>query len=212
MKPFSPDSAALVLIDHQDGTMKLIKTTDVDDVRRFTLALAKAAKILEMPVVLTSSQEDQLQGPIMSDLAEILPEAYEARVKRAGIVNAWTDPNFKRAIEATGRKELIVAGVTTDVCLVYAAIDMVDSGYEVQAVLDASGSPYEISEQTSRLRMEKAGVVLTATNTVIAELAQDWSTSSGKKLIKLMFKEVLPTIIPPVSALKNMVANAIHKS
>jgi hypothetical protein len=60
--------------------------------------------------------------------------------------------------------------------------------------------------------MEKAGVVLTATNTVIAELAQDWSTPSGKELIQLMFKEVLPTIIPPVSALKNMVANAIHKS
>lgn len=87
-----------------------------------------------------------------------------------------------------------MAGVTTDVCLIYPAISAVRDGYNVQAVLDASGSPYELSEYTSRNRMERAGVVLTATNTMIAELVQDWSTPEGEKLKEILFREVLPPL------------------
>ncbi|HEY8034325.1 MAG TPA: isochorismatase family protein [Methylobacter sp.] len=87
------------------------------------------------------------------------------------MVNAWNDANFKKAVEATGRRNLIMAGVTTDVCLVYPAISACRDGYQVQAVMDASGSPYELSEDMSRRRMEREGVVLTATNTLMAELA-----------------------------------------
>lgn len=87
-----------------------------------TLALAKTAKILNIPVVLTSSQEQNVQGPLLPELEQILPEAFAARVQRAGIVNAWSDPHFKKAVEAKGRRNLIMAGVTTDVCLVYPAI------------------------------------------------------------------------------------------
>jgi len=91
---FRLDSSALVLIDHQVGTMQLIKTLAVADVKRFALALAKVAMILDLPVVLTCSQEDHVQGPIFPELAKLLPKAYEARIKRAGIVNAWEDPAF----------------------------------------------------------------------------------------------------------------------
>ena len=87
-----------------------------------------------------------------------------------------------------------MTGVTTDVCLVYPAIDAVADGYRVQAVMDASGSPYDLSEDMSRRRMERAGVVLTATNTMIAELAQDWSTPTGQQLIQLLFTDVIPPI------------------
>lgn len=191
---FTPDNAALLLIDHQVGTMQLIKNLDVEVVKRNTLALAKAAKILKLPVILTSSQEERLQGPLMPELESILPEAFADRVKRAGIVNAWNDTNFKSAVEATGRKYLIMAGVTTDVCLVFPSIHAVEDGYQVQAVMDASGSPFDLSEEMSRRRMENGGVVLTATNTMIAELAQDWSTEAGSQLIQLLFQEVLPKI------------------
>jgi len=196
-RPFLPDTAALILIDHQVGTMQLIKTLDAPTVKRFAPALAKAAKILEMPVVLTSSQEDPVQGPLFRVLAELLPDAYAARVQRAGIVNAWTDPNFRAAMEATGRRQLIMGGVTTDVCLIYPTISAVEDGYEVQAVLDVSGSPFELSEETARKRMELAGVQFTATNTIIAELAQDWSTPHGRQLIQLLFTDVLPAVTPP---------------
>ena len=191
---FSPSNSALLLIDHQLGTMKLIKNIPLDLARRNTLALAKTAKILKLPVVLTSSQEENLQGPLMPELEKILPEAFAARVKRAGIVNAWNDPNFKKAVEATGRRNLIMAGVTTDVCLVYPTISACREGYQVQAVLDASGSPYELSEEMSRRRMEREGVVLTATNTLMAELAQDWSRPEGSQLLGILFQEVLPPI------------------
>jgi nicotinamidase-related amidase len=196
---FRPESAALVLIDHQVGTMQLIKTLDLAQVKRNVLALAKAASVLAMPVVLTSSQEDRTQGPLLPELAKLLPEPFAERVKRQGIVNAWEDPNFRGAIEATGRRQLIMGGVTTDVCLVYPTISAVQAGYAVQAVLDISGSPFEVSETAARHRMERAGVAFTATNTVIAELAQDWSTPSGSQLIELLFSDLLPPVAPAAS-------------
>ena len=194
MGTFGPSDSALLLIDHQVGTMKLIKNIPLEMVKRNTLALAKTAKILGIPVVLTSSQEQNVQGPLLPELEGILPEAFAARVKRAGIVNAWNDPNFKAAVEKTQRRNLIMAGVTTDVCLVFPSISACRAGYQVQAVLDTSGSPYDISEEMSRRRMEREGVVLTATNTLMAELAQDWSRPEGGQLLGILFQEVLPKI------------------
>jgi nicotinamidase-related amidase len=194
MGTFTPSDSALLLIDHQVGTMKLIKNIPLEVVKRNTLALAKTAKILGMTVVLTSSQEKNIQGPLLPELEGLLPEAFAARVKRAGIVNAWSDPSFKAAVEKTQRRNLIMAGVTTDVCLVFPTISACREGYQVQAVMDASGSPYDISEEMSRRRMEREGVVLTATNTLIAELAQDWSRPEGGQLLGILFQEVLPKI------------------
>jgi nicotinamidase-related amidase len=82
---FTPANSALLLIDHQVGTMQLIKNIDVEQARRMALALAKTASILGIPTVLTSSQEDRLQGPLLPELKDILPEAFEKRVKREGI-------------------------------------------------------------------------------------------------------------------------------
>jgi nicotinamidase-related amidase len=189
---FTRKNSALLMIDHQVGTMQLIKNIDVAWAKKMSIALAKAANILNIPTILTSSQEDRLQGPL--ELEQILPDAFDKRIKREGIVNAWTDANFKGAVAATGRRNLIMAGVTTDVCLVFPAIDAVKEGYKVQAVMDASGSPFELSEDMSRRRMEDAGVVLTATNTMIAELAQNWSTPEGQQLVQLLFTDVLPPI------------------
>ena len=191
----TPAESALLLIDHQVGTMQLIKNLPLDHVQRATLALARAAKVLEMPVILTSSQEDRIQGPLLPELAELLPDEYARRVRRAGRVNAWTDPAFRAAVDATGRRQLIMAGVTTDVCLVFPAIDAAAEGYRVQAVLDASGSPFELSESLVRLRMQDAGVVLTTANTLIAELAQDWSTPAGNQLISILWGGVLAPIL-----------------
>jgi nicotinamidase-related amidase len=194
MTIFTPQDSALLLIDHQVGTMQLVKNIPYEVVKQNAIALAKTAKILNMPVVLTSSQETNVQGSLLPELKEILPEAFEVRVKRAGIVNAWNDPNFSAAVAATGKKNLIMAGVTTSVCLVYPALSAIAAGYTVQAVMDACGSPSELAEEVSRRRMENAGTILTATDSIIAELAQDWSTSSGSQLIQVLFQHVLPSI------------------
>lgn len=196
MVPFTAQDTALILIDHQVGTMQLIKNLPLEHVRKATLALARAAVILELPVVLTTSQEERVQGPLMPELESILPQAHAARVRRAGIVNAWADEAFRRAVVGTGRRNLLMAGVTTDVCLVYPSIEAAEAGFRVQAVMDASGSPFTWSEDSSQRRMERAGVVLTAANTAIAELAQDWSTPAGQQLIQLLFTGLLPPVQP----------------
>ena len=192
--PFTAGNTALLLIDHQVGTMQLIKNIDRELAAKQSIALAKMAKILKLPVVITSSQEDRAQGPILPEIAALLPDAHEARIKRPGVVNAWAYPAFREAVVATGKPNLIMAGVTTDVCLIFPAIDAATEGFGVQAVMDASGSPSDLSEEFSRQRMRDAGVVLTATNTLIAELAQDWSTPQGQELIGLLFSDVFPAL------------------
>lgn len=191
---FSAETSALLLIDHQVVTIQLIKNIDRELVAKQAVALAKMAAILDLPIVITSSQEDRAQGPVLPAIAEILPKQHAARIKRPGVVNAWAYPDFRNAVLATGRKNLIMAGVTTDVCLIFPAIDAALEGFGVQAVMDASGSPSDLSEEFSRQRMHDAGVVLTATNTLIAEIAQDWSTPTGQQLITLLFTDVFPAL------------------
>jgi nicotinamidase-related amidase len=183
---FTPENSALVLVDYQVGTLQLIRNISSDQSLRNAVMLAKAAKAYGMPIVLTTSQEDHIQGPLAPALQHVSPEAYKNRVQRVGIVNAWADPNFSAAVEATGRKKLIMGGVTTDICLVFPSMSAVEAGFDVQAVMDASGSSYEIQEEMSRRRMERAGVVLTTTNTIIAELVQDWSSPQGSELVMLL--------------------------
>jgi nicotinamidase-related amidase len=194
---FKPEHSALVLIDHQIGTLQLVRNIPSDLSLRNAVILAKTAKTLDMPVVITSSMEDHLQGPIAPALQQVAPEAHAARIQRAGIVNAWDDSNFKKAVEATGRKQLVMAAVTTDVCLVFPAISALADGFDVQAVLDASGSSFDIGEDTSRRRMESAGVVLTSTNTIVAELVQNWARPGGGTIVQLLL--AVAPIMPPVT-------------
>lgn len=181
---FTGGNAALLLIDHQVGTMGWVRSIPLEEMKRNALMLVKTASILKMPVVLTSSQETNAQGPLMSELREILPEEFAARIKRAGIVNAMEDENFAAAVEAIGRKRIIIAGVTNDVCTVYPALTLVGLGYQVQVVADAGGSPSRMGDDMALRRMEKGGVTLTSTNQAIAELAGDWSTPEGSRIVQ----------------------------
>ncbi|GJI97087.1 isochorismatase [Duganella caerulea] len=183
---FTSDNAALLLIDHQVGTMGWVKSTTFDEMKRNALILAKSAKILKLPTVLTSSMEEAAQGPLLSELEAILPAEFAARIKRLGIVNAMDDEHFAAAVKATGRKRLILAGVTNDVCTVYPALSLVGMGYEVQVVADAGGSPTKMADDIALRRMERAGVTLTTTNQLIAELAGSWATPEGSQLVQVL--------------------------
>ncbi|MBB4126471.1 nicotinamidase-related amidase [Xanthomonas translucens] len=180
------DSAALLLIDHQVGTMGWVTSTSFDEMKKNAVILAKAAKILDIPTVLTSSMEDAAQGPLLSELEAILPNEFAARIKRAGIVNAMDDGAFAAAVKATGRIKFILAGVTNDVCTVYPALTLVGQGFEVQVVADAGGSPSKIADDIALRRMERAGVTLTSTNQLIAELAGSWATPEGAQLVQAL--------------------------
>ena len=185
---FTPEAAALLLIDYQLGTLQLAKTTAADEALRNAVLLAKVARIYDMPIVITASQEDRVQGPTAEVLQRVVPDAYANRILREGMIDAWQEPKFREAVEATGRRQLIMAAITTDICLVFPAVSAVEAGFEVQAVMDACSSPPAINEEISRRRLERAGVLMTVTNTITAELVGNWATPQGLQVV-----EMLPT-------------------
>lgn len=183
---FSGSNAALILIDHQVGTIGWVKSISHEELRRNAVMLAKTAKILGMPVVMTSSMEFMVQGPIIPELVEAAPEAHEARVQRAGIINAMEDESFAAAVRGTGRRKLVIAGVTNDVCTVFPALTLVSEGFDVQVVADAGGSPSTIGEEMALRRMTAGGVTLTGANQVVAELTGNWATEEGGQVVQIM--------------------------
>ena len=183
---FTANDTAILLIDHQVGTMGWVKSISFEEMKRNAVMLAETARILKIPTVLTSSMEEYAQGPLVSELQTSLPQAFEQRVKRLGIVNAMDDANFAAAVKATGRKKLIVAGVTNDVCTVYPVMTLIDQGYEVQVVADAGGSPTKLADEVSLRRLERHGATITTTNQLIAELAGSWATPEGGELVQLI--------------------------
>ncbi|WP_170387551.1 isochorismatase family protein [Ruegeria atlantica] len=187
----TPDNAAIVLIDHQVGTMNWAKSVDRELIEANTRALARAATALGMPLVLTSSMEDNMQGQLMPALEEIAPDAFAARIKRPGVVNCWDDSAFADACRNTGRKHFIMAGITTDVCLAPPAISAAHEGFAVTAVVDASGSPTALTDEMAFRKMERGGVELTTTSALLAELAVNWASEAGKKIMQILGEEIL---------------------
>jgi len=183
---FTPEDTAVLLIDHQIGTMSWVRSTDHQEMKANALALAKAATALGLPLVLTSSLEDQQQGPLQPEFAEIAPAAYAARIQRVGAVNAMDDPNFAAAVTATGRRNLIIAGVTNDVCTVYPTLTALEQGYRVQVVADAGGSMNKSADDVALRRMELAGAGITSTNMILTELARNWASKTGQALIPIV--------------------------
>ena len=185
------ENAAIVLIDHQTGTMNWAKSVDRDLIEANTRALARVAVTLNVPLIMTSSMEENMQGPLMPALNEIAPDAFAARVKRPGVVNCWDDSAFADACRDSGRKHLVMAGITTDVCLAPPAISAATEGFNVTAVVDASGSPTSLTDEMAFRKMERGGVELTTTSALLAELAFNWASEPGQKIMQILGEEIL---------------------
>lgn len=189
---FAPDDTAILLIDHQVGTMSWVRSTDRAEMLANAVALAKAANALDLPLVLTTSLEDHAQGPLAPAIAEAAPEEYAARIQRTGVVNALDDPDFAAAVAATGRRNLVVAGVTNDVCTVYPTLTALDHGYAVQVVADAGGSMSVQADEVALRRMDNAGAGITSTNMILTELARNWASPAGQALLPIV-GELIPS-------------------
>lgn len=186
MEKFTAKNSAMLLIDHQVGTMSWVGSISFDEMKKNALMLAKTAQALDLPIVLTSSMEEQAQGKLLAELEQILPQAYEQRILREGIVNAMDDPAFADAVAKFGRKKIIVAGVTNDVCTVYPVLSLLEQGFDVQVVADAGGSPTKFADEIAIERMRKAGATITSTNQLLAELAYDWTSETGLKILPIV--------------------------
>ena len=174
----TPENAALLLIDHQVGLFTGVRDIPVAELKHNVVALAKAAKVLGVPIVVTATSPE-MWGPIIPELTDALPGI--SIIDRT-TVNAFDEPRFARAVEATGRKKLIIAGVSTEVCLAFPAIHAVGNGYDPYAVIDASGTFSETKRITGLMRMVQAGVIVTDYCTVAVEMLKDNASSKAGAL------------------------------
>lgn len=166
------NQAAVLLVDHQAGLLSLVRDIEPDKFKNNVLAVADIAKYFKLPTVLTTSFEDGPNGPLVPELKQTLPEA--AFIPRPGQINAWDNEDFVKAVKATGRKQLIIAGVVTEVCVAFPALSALAEGFEVFVVTDASGTFNDITRHSAWNRMSEAGAQLMTWFGLACELHRDW--------------------------------------
>lgn len=166
------DDAAVLLVDHQSGLLSLVRDFEPDTFKNNVLALADLAHYFELPTVLTTSFEDGPNGPLVPELKARFPQA--PYIARPGQINAWDNEDFVDAIRKTGRRQLIIAGVVTEVCVAFPALSALQEGYEVFVVTDASGTFNEVTRHSAWNRMASAGAQLMTWFGVACELHRDW--------------------------------------
>ena len=166
------DKAAVLLVDHQAGLLSLVRDIGPDSFRNNVLALADLVKYFALPTILTTSFETGPNGPLMPELKTLFPDA--PYIARPGNINAWDNEDFVRAVKATGRTQLLIAGVVTEVCVAFPALSALEEGFEVFCVTDASGTFNEIARHSAWDRMSAAGAQLLNWFAVACELHRDW--------------------------------------
>jgi nicotinamidase-related amidase len=166
----TPDNAAMLLIDHQAGLFLGVHSMDQQVLKNNAIALAKTAKVFNLPTVLFTSSAKGPNGPTIPEIVELFPDH---EIHDRSPINLWNDPKCRAAVEATGRKKLIMAAITTDVCLAFPAVAALKAGYDVYAVIDASGTWSPQAEMATALRLTQAGAIMTNWIAVAAELKHD---------------------------------------
>jgi nicotinamidase-related amidase len=166
------NKAVVLLVDHQTGLLSLVRDIDPDKFKNNVLAVADLAKYFKLPTILTTSFEDGPNGPLVPELKQTFPDA--PFIPRPGQINAWDNPDFVKAVKATGRNQLIIAGVVTEVCVAFPALSAIAEGYEVFVVTDASGTFDEITRHSAWNRMSEAGAQLMTWFGLACELHRDW--------------------------------------
>ncbi len=168
----SLDDAAVLLVDHQVGLLSLVGDYGPDEFKNNVLALAEAAKFFKLPTILTTSFENGPNGVILPELTALFPDA--PFIPRPGQINAWDNEDFVKAVRATGKKQLIIAGVVTDVCVSFPTLSALREGFQVFVVADASGTFNTSVRDAALMRMAQAGAVITSWFAVACELQRDW--------------------------------------
>ncbi|KAJ5378630.1 hypothetical protein N7509_011749 [Penicillium cosmopolitanum] len=171
------DNAALLVIDHQVGLSQVVRDFSTNDFRNNMLGHAALGNVFNLPTVLTTSSDAGPNGLMIKEIMEMHPNA--TFVRRQGEVNAWDNAEFRAAVKATGKKQLIIGGIVTEVCTAFLALSLIDEGYEVYANTDASGTfDTRLAEDANR-RMERAGVTLMGLFGIVCDLMRDWRKTPG---------------------------------
>jgi nicotinamidase-related amidase len=196
------DNAAVVLVDHQVGLYSGVRDIPVGELKHNVVALATAAQVLGLPLVVTTTAADSMWGPVIPELAEVLPDGLQ--VIDRSTVNAWDDPRVVQAIRATGRNKLIITGISTEVCLALPAISATAEGFDAYAAIDASGTFWQTKRDAGLLRMQQAGVIPIDYSTAIVEILADNADP--------LAADVYTALDMPFAVLVGQIASALSKT
>jgi len=178
LEPVTRENTAVVLVDHQVGLLSGVRDVPVAELKHNVVALARAAAVLVIPLVVTTTGADSMWGPAAPELVETLPTGQE--IIDRSTVNAWHDDRVRGAIEATGRRKLIFAGVSLEVCAALPAISATAAGYDAYVAVDASGTFSQAKREAGLLRMQQADVIVSDYATLMVEaLADNASPAAG---------------------------------
>lgn len=197
----NPDDAVMLLIDHQSGLFQTVKDMPMTELRANAATLAKVARLAKIPVVTTASVPQGPNGPLIAEIHKYAPHAQY--VARRGEINAWDNPEFVAAVKATGRRQLIIAGTITSVCMAFPSIAAVHDGYQVFAVVDASGTYSKMAQEITLARIVQAGVVPMDTAAVCSEVQKTWNREDA-----LQWAEAYSAVFPPYQLLIESYAKA----
>jgi len=180
----TPDNSAILLVDFQTGLAAGVADQMMPIFKNNYQALVDVAVLYNLPVVLTTNLETGPNGPILPAVANAFPNA--TIIRRPGQINAWDDMDFVNAVNATGARKLIIAGIATDVGVALLALSAKDAGYDVSAVIDSSGTWSEMNRELAVFRMSDAGINIMNWFAVVSELQGDWRNATGPGLAQLL--------------------------
>ena len=183
-------NSLIMLVDHQTGTIDWVKSLPKETVITSCRVLAKMSLAYGIPLVLTTTLEEYV-GPTIKDIQEIAPDAFAKRYKRGGQLSCWDDPALLSGVKSIGRKNIIMAGLTTDICLFWAAYDALGLGYKVTVVADACGTMSTLGDQLTYDRLRGMGVTVTVANQLVTELVNNFGNTEGQKAQKIMNDEII---------------------
>lgn len=184
-----PDNAAMLLIDHQSGLFNTVRDLNVRELRANAVTLAKVATLAKMPVITTASVPQGPNGPLIPEIHQVAPHAQY--VARKGQINSWDNPDFVAAVKATGKKQLIIAGTITSVCMAFPAISAIAEGYQVFVVIDASGTYSKMAQEITLARVVQAGAVPMDMAAVCSEIQRTWNRPDAEEWAKA-YEAVFP--------------------
>ncbi|HID9393941.1 hydrolase [Serratia sp. IR-2025] len=180
------DNSALIFIDHQPQMAFGVANIDRQQLKNNVVGLAKAGKIFNVPTLFTSVETESFSGYIWPELLAVHPEI--TPIERTSM-NSWEDAAFVKAVEATGRKKLVISALWTEVCLTFPALMALEAGYEVYVVTDTSGGTSVDAHERSIDRMVQAGAVPVTWQQVLLEYQRDWARKDTYDAVMALVRE-----------------------
>jgi nicotinamidase-related amidase len=190
IEQFTPQNSAILLIDHQTMTMDWIYSQDKKNVENNLRMLARVGAEVNVPLLITTTMEEQV-GLTWEGIQQAAPKQFAARIKRGGTLNCFIDAKFKTAVKNLNRKNLIICGLTTDICLLHTVTSALELGYNVLVVADASGSMSKLADESSFDYFRQIGAKVLSANATVTELFQDFSTPDGQQVMQINLDEVV---------------------